>query len=81
VVLATYMYLTFHRIINHQGKEIKKLNEKINIYENLSDLKAKVDMLMRKKGQSDIIEFLIKIIQIVAIVTAGFLILRALNLA
>ena len=83
IILATYVYLSFQMIINEHGKEIKKLNEKINIYKDIFDLRAKVDFLfnkMGKRGQAQVVEILIRIIQIAAIVFAGYIILKALGL-
>ncbi len=58
-----------------------KINEKINIYRDISDLKAKMDLLlnMKKRGQADFIEVIIRVIQIGAIIFSGYIILKALG--
>jgi len=82
ILIASYAYLSFKNIISKHAKEINKINEKINIYKDISDLKAKVEVLfnkMEKRGQAQIIEILIRLIQIGAIVFAGYIILKALG--
>ncbi|MDE2217721.1 MAG: hypothetical protein KGJ87_11270 [Planctomycetota bacterium] len=89
VMIAKYIYLSLNKIINKQGEEIKKINENFNIQGEISELKAKVDLLMNylphkmknKRGRSgDITEILIRIIQILGIAFAFYIILKALNL-
>jgi len=78
----TYVVLSFGIVQNRQGLEIKKLNEKLNIHKELIDLKAKVNYLidkMGKKGQNDFAILLIRLIQIVLIGVAVFIILKGLR--
>lgn len=84
VIIATYLYFSFRSVLNHQAIEIKKLKEKLNIYKDISDLRTKVEILfdnfkMKKKGQSIPIDLLIRIIQILAIIFAGYIILKSLG--
>lgn len=76
-----YIINYFRLGIEIHEKRLNKLDEKINIYKDISDLKAKVDLLfaqfkMNKRGQ---IEVIIKVIQIGAILVAGYFIITALN--
>lgn len=84
IIIATYVYLSFYSIINQHAEEIDKINRNINIYKEISDLKAKVDSLvnnqMKKRGQAQLVPILIRIIQIVAIIIAVYLILKALGI-
>jgi len=84
IILAIYIYLNFKTTLNSHATEIGKLNEKINIYRDISDLKAKVKILfnketMKKRGQVDLTEVLIRIVQVLAILFAGYIILKALG--
>jgi len=82
IIIATYAFLIFKDTINSHAKEIKKLNEKINIYKDLSDLKARVDIIfhnMGKRGNTDVLEIFIRLIQIAAILFAGYIILKSLG--
>ncbi len=83
LVLFIYIINYFKRILEEHETEISKINEKINIYRDISYLKAKIEFLekskMGKKGQGDFIEILIKLIQIGAIIFAGYIILKALG--
>lgn len=84
IIIATYAYLSLKEIINRHAEEIKKMNEKINIYKDISDLKAKIEILMnyfkmKKRGQAQFTEVLIRIIQIGAIIFAVYIILKALG--
>jgi len=66
--------------------ELNKLNEKINIYKDIFDLKAKVELLyfdkMKKRGQAMYLpmDIIIRIIQIGAIIFAIYIILKALGI-
>jgi hypothetical protein len=82
IVLASYVYITLRGTMNKHAKEINKINEKINIHRDISDLKAKVEILfnkMEKRGQVQLADVLIRIIQIVGILIAGYIILKALG--
>tara|TARA_Y100000034_G_C6884879_1_gene406111 strand:- start:177 stop:458 length:282 start_codon:yes stop_codon:yes gene_type:complete len=82
LTIASYLFLSIKTLINIQGKEIKKTNEKINIYKDIYDLKAKVDLLfnMKKRGNIDLTEILMRLIQIGAIVFAAYIILKSLGI-
>jgi hypothetical protein len=84
IVLFLYIINYFRKQLEVHSKEIKKMNEKINIHRDISDLKAKVEILMKgpnmgKRGNADLVEIIIKVIQITAIAIAGFIILKALG--
>lgn len=84
IIIATYVYLSFFNIINQHAKEIDAINEKINIHKDISELKAKVEFLfnnvqMKKRGQTQLIPVLIRVVQVVAILVAIYLILKALG--
>lgn len=84
LVLFIYVINYFKIGIEEHEKEISKINEKINIYKDISDIKAKVELLfinnkMKKRGQSIPVDFIIKIIQIGAIIFAIYVILKALG--
>ena len=78
-----YIINYFRRQIEEHEEEINKLNEKINIYKNIPDLKTKVEFLfsnkMNKRGQGNLVEVLIRAIQIGAIIFAGYIILKVLG--
>ncbi len=61
--------------------EIKKINEKLNVHKDISDLKSKIEFLfnykMQKRGGTDLIEIFIRLIQIGAIIFAVYIILKA----
>jgi len=81
--LVIFMYITnyFRMGIEEHEKELNKLNEKINIYKDISDLKSRVEFIferMGKKGQNDIIELFIRLIQIGAIIFAGYVIIMVI---
>jgi len=84
IILATYIYISFKDIINQHAQEISKINEKINIYKDISDLKVKLEFLMnslkmKKRGKGDLVEVFIRIVQIGAIIFATFIIFKALG--
>jgi hypothetical protein len=83
IIIATYLFIVIRNNIYEHAKEIEKINEKINIYRNISDLNAKVELLMNlkmgKRGNGDFVEIIIRIIQIAAIIFAGYIILKALG--
>jgi len=82
IIIATYTFIILRETINKHGKEIHRLNEKINIHKDISDLKAKVDYLfnkMGKRGNGDLVEVFIRLIQIAAIIFAGYIILKAIG--
>lgn len=82
IMIASYIYIAFKNIISKHAIEIIKLKEKLNIQERISRIEAKLDILtnMKKRANGDIIEILIRIIQIGAIVFAVFIILKALSI-
>lgn len=81
IILATSAYLSFRNVINKHAKEIKNIKEKLNIYKELAELRAKMDLLynqkMNKKAQVNFVEILIRIIQIGAIIFAIYIVLKA----
>lgn len=82
LMFFAFIVLSFWVIQNRQALEIKKLNEKLNIHQELIDLKAKVTYLidkMGKRGQMHPIELMIRLMQIIAIIISVFIILKALQ--
>lgn len=81
IMIAAYIYFAFKETINQQSHEIKKIKEKLNIYREINEIKAKIELLMnmKKRGNADATEILIRIIQIAAIIFAGYIILKALG--
>ena len=83
LVLFIYIINYLKRTLEEHETEISKINEKINIYKDISYLKAKIESLennkMGKRGQGAFIEIFIKLIQIGAIIFAGYIILKALG--
>ena len=80
IIISTYIFNTIKNTINKNSEEINKLNEKINIWKDISELKAKVDFLMmNKRGRGDFADILIRMIQIVGILAAFYLIFKAIT--
>jgi len=84
LVLVLYLINYFKKDIERHEKEINKINDKLNIYKDISDLKANVGVLMnnlkiKKRGQAIPTDLIIKLIQIAAIIFAGYIILKALK--
>ncbi|MBS3076776.1 hypothetical protein J4233_00735 [Candidatus Pacearchaeota archaeon] len=83
VVLGVYVMNYLRKLTESQGIEIRKLNEKLNIYKEIGELRAKVDLIfnsqMEKRGKSDAVELIIRVIQIGAILFAAYIILKAIN--
>ncbi|MDP2947614.1 MAG: hypothetical protein Q8N88_05860 [Nanoarchaeota archaeon] len=75
LILVTYFYFTMRGIIDFHQVEIKRLNEKVNIYKDIAYLKAMVD----KRGQVIPLDILMRTIQIGAIVFAVYMILKAIG--
>lgn len=85
IVIATYVYFSMRNVIESHTVEINKLNEKINIYKDISYLKAKIEILMnnskmKKRGQAQLTDTLIRIVQIAAIMFAVYIILKAIGI-
>ena len=82
IMIASYIYIAFKNTISEHAIEIIKLKEKLNIQERISKVEARLDILanMKKRANGDIIEILIRIIQIGAIIFAGYIIIKALSI-
>lgn len=48
-ILALSLHIPFKRVLSRQSEAIKKLEEKINIYREIGELKARMNVLERSK--------------------------------
>ncbi len=82
LVTLTIIIMFFKRNIEGNRKEVEKLKERMNIQDQLIDLKSKVEYLMQmkdKRGKEDFLEIIIRIIQIGAIIFAAYIIFKAFS--
>lgn len=82
LVVASVIINFFKKGIEDNTLEIRKLKERLDINNELIDLKAKVLYLLKmkdKRGKEDLLELIIRIIQIGAIIFTVYIIIKAIQ--